>query len=84
VLSRFVASAVVASEVVASVGAASVAVATLEAGVIFDAEAGGGVSSIASITVIILRLFGPADFLAAEGSSFFCKSFVRSDPVDLA
>jgi hypothetical protein len=43
-------------------GAALVAVATSAAGVIFDTEASGGVSSIASITVIILRLFGPADF----------------------
>jgi hypothetical protein len=49
VLSRFVSSAVVASAVAASVAAASSA-----ASVIFDAEAGGGVSSIASITVIIL------------------------------
>jgi hypothetical protein len=52
-LSRFVASAASASVVVASVGAA------LIAGV-FDAEADGGVSSIASITVIILRLFQQA------------------------
>jgi hypothetical protein len=82
VLSRFVASAVAASAVVASVGAASVAIAPSAAGV-FDAEAGGGVCSIASITVIILCLFGLADFFAAEGS-FFCKSFVRCGPVDLA
>jgi hypothetical protein len=46
VLSRFVSSAVAAS-----VGAASVAIATSAAGVIFDAEAYGGVSSIASIIV---------------------------------
>jgi hypothetical protein len=84
VLSRFVASAVAASAVVASVGAASVAVATLAAGVIFYAEADGGVSLIASITIIILRLFGPADFLATEGSSFFCKSFVRCGPSGLS
>jgi hypothetical protein len=85
VLSKFVSSTVAASVVVASVGAASVAVATSAAGVIFDAEADGGVPSIASITVIILRLFGPADFLASEGSFFFfCKSFVRCGPVDLA
>jgi hypothetical protein len=75
VLSRFVSSAIAASAV-----AASVAVATLAAGVIFDAKAGGGVSSIVSITVIILRLFGPADFFAAEGSFFFYKSFVRCGP----
>jgi hypothetical protein len=42
--SRFVASATAASAVVASVGAASTAG-------VFDAEADGGVSSIASITV---------------------------------
>jgi hypothetical protein len=49
VLSRFVASTVPASAVPASVGAASAAVALSTAGV-FDAEAGGGVSSMASIT----------------------------------
>jgi hypothetical protein len=38
---------------------------------------------MASITVIIRRLFGLADFLAAEGSSFFCKSFVRCGPSGL-
>jgi hypothetical protein len=43
VLSRFAASAIAALAVVASVGAASAD------GVIFDDEAGGGVSSIASI-----------------------------------
>jgi hypothetical protein len=84
VLSRFVSSTVAALAVVASVGAASVAVATSESGVIFDAEAGVGVSSIASITVIILRLFYPADFLAIEGSFFFCKSFVRCGPSGLS
>jgi hypothetical protein len=48
--SRFVASAAAASAVVASVGAAS-------ATGVFDAEVDGGVSSIASTTVIILSLF---------------------------
>jgi hypothetical protein len=79
----FVSSAIVASAVAASAGAASVAVASSVAGV-FDAEAGGGVSSMASIIVIILRLFGPADFLAAKGSSFFYKSFVRCGPSGLS
>jgi hypothetical protein len=74
----------VLSRFVSSVVAASVAATSSAAGVIFDAEAGGGVSSIASITVLILCLFGPADFLAGEGSFFFCKSFVRYPPVDLA
>ena len=51
VLSRLVASAVAASAVIASAEAA-----TSAAGVIFDAEASDGVSSIASIIVTILRL----------------------------
>jgi hypothetical protein len=63
--------------------AASVAAASSAAGV-FDAEAGGGVSSMTSITVIILRLFGTADFLDAEESSFFCKTFVRCGPSGLS
>jgi hypothetical protein len=84
VLSKFVASALVASAVVASVGAASVAIAASAASVIFHYEASDGVSSIASVTVIILHLFDPADFFAAEGASFFCKSFVRCGPSDLA
>jgi hypothetical protein len=66
------------------VGAASVAASTSAAGVIFVAEAGGGVSSMASITVIILRLFGPADFFTAERSFFFYKSFVRCGPSGLS
>jgi hypothetical protein len=81
--SRFVSSIDLALAVAASTGASSVAAASSVAGV-FDAEAGGGVSSMASITVIILRLFGPADFFAAEGSPFLCKSFVRCGLVDLA
>jgi hypothetical protein len=48
-----VASAAAALAVVASVGAASAAG-------VFDAEAGGGVSSMASITVIIFCLFQQA------------------------
>jgi hypothetical protein len=88
VLSKFVSSvvevlAVPASVVVASVGTALIVVALSIAGV-FDAEAGGGVSSIASITVIILHFFGPADFFAAEGSFSFCKSFVRCGPSGLS
>jgi hypothetical protein len=58
-------------------------VATSAAGVIFDAEAGGGVSSMACITVIILRFFGPTAFFAAEGSSFFYKSFISCGPSGL-
>jgi hypothetical protein len=77
--SRFVSSIVSASAVAASAGAASVAAAS-----VFYAEAGGGVSSMASITVIILRSFGPAVFFAAESSPFLCKSFVRCGPSGLS
>jgi uncharacterized membrane protein len=52
----------------------------LAAGVIFDAEAGGGVSSIACITVTILWFLGPTAFFVAEGSSFLYKSFVSCGP----
>jgi hypothetical protein len=75
---------VVASAVAASAGEASTAATTSVAGVIFDAEAGGGVSSIACITVTILRFFGPTTFFPAEGSSFFCKSFVSCGPSGLS
>jgi hypothetical protein len=47
---------------VASVVVASTEVAASAVGVIFDAEAGGGVSSMACITVTILRVFGPTAF----------------------
>jgi hypothetical protein len=83
VLSKFASSAVAASAVAVSVGAASTVVAPSTAGV-FDAEAGGGVSSMASVTVIILRFFGTADFFVAEGSFFFYKSFVRCGPSGLS
>jgi hypothetical protein len=39
---------------------------------------------MASITVTILRFFGPADFFTAEDSPFFCKSFVRCGPSGLS
>src|SRR5690242_3933736 len=74
VLSKFASLVVAASTIVASAGAALVAAALSTTGA-FDAKAGGGVSSIASITVIILRFFGPADFFVADGSFFFYKSF---------
>jgi hypothetical protein len=80
--SRFVSSAVSASAVAASVGAASVA-AVSSAADVFDAEAGGGVSSIASIIVMILRLFS-AGFLIAADSSFFYKSFISCGPSGLS
>jgi hypothetical protein len=72
-----VASVAAASEVEASAGAASAAA-------VFGAEADGGVSSIASMTVIILHFFGSAGFLTAEGSFFFCKSFISSGPSELS
>jgi hypothetical protein len=62
----------------------ALAVAASAAGVIFYAETGGGVSSMACITVTILRFFGLADFFVAEGSSFFCKSFVSCGPSGLS
>jgi hypothetical protein len=70
VLSKCTYSVVAASAAAASVGAASVGVALSIAGA-FEAEAGGGVSSITSVTVIILHFFGPAAFFAIEGSFFF-------------
>jgi hypothetical protein len=72
-----VALAAAASKVEASVGAASAAT-------VFSAEADGGVSSIASMIVIILRFFGSAGFSAAEGSFFFYKSFISSGPSGLS
>jgi hypothetical protein len=80
--SRFVSSVVSASTVAASAEAASVAVVS-SAGGVFDAEAGGGVSSIASITVMILHLFS-VGFLIAACSSFFCKSFISCGPIGLS
>jgi hypothetical protein len=77
VFSKSVASAAAASEVEASGGAALPAA-------VFGAKAGGGVSSIASMTVIILHFFGSAGFSAAEGFSFFCKSFISSGPSGLS
>jgi hypothetical protein len=77
VFSKFVDSAVAVSEVEASVGAASAAA-------VFGDEADGGVSSIASMTVIILHFFGSASFSVAEGSFFFCKSFISSGPSGLS
>jgi hypothetical protein len=70
VLPRFASSVGLASAVAASVGAASVAAVFSTAGA-FEAEAGHGVSSIASVIVIILRFFGPAAFFAIVGSFFF-------------
>jgi hypothetical protein len=60
VLSRFTASA----------GAASIAVALSTADA-FEAEAGHGVPSIAFVTVMILRFFGPTAFFVIEGSFSF-------------
>jgi hypothetical protein len=78
------ASAVAASAVVASVRAALVAVATSAAGVIFYAEVGGGVSSIACITVTILCFFRqpPSSLPKARPSSVKALSVLA--PRDLA
>jgi hypothetical protein len=84
VLSRFVSLAIAASAVAALVGAASVAVATSAASVIFDAEAGGGVSSIASITVIILRLLAQQTSSLPKAPSSSVKASSDAAPVDLA
>jgi hypothetical protein len=77
VFSKFVASAAAALKVEASAGAALAAA-------VFGAEADGGVSSMASMTVIILHFFGSAGFSATEGSFFFCKSFISSGPSELS
>jgi hypothetical protein len=74
----------VLSRLVASAVATSAEASTSAAGVIFYAEVGGGVSSIACITVTILRFFGPTAFFATEGSSFFYKSFVSCGPSELS
>jgi hypothetical protein len=53
---------------------ASAMASALAMGVILDAEADGGVRSMACITVTILRFFCPsAFFFVAEGSSFSVK-----------
>jgi hypothetical protein len=36
------------------------------------------------MTLIILRFFGSVGFSAAEGSFFFCKSFISSGPSELS
>jgi hypothetical protein len=76
VLSKLAASvaAVALVEVLASAEASALAM-----GVILDAEADGGVRSMACIIVTIVHFFCPsAFFFVAEGSSFFCKSFISS------
>jgi hypothetical protein len=80
--SRFVSSAVSALAITALAGATSVTAVSSAAGV-FDAQAGGGVSSIASKTVMILCLFS-VGFLIAAASSFFCKSFISCGPSGLS
>jgi hypothetical protein len=82
VLSRFQSSAGSASADAASTGAASIAVALSTAGA-FEAEAGRGVSSIASVTVIILRFSAqlPSSLSKAPSSSEKASSDVA--PVDL-
>jgi hypothetical protein len=50
---------------------ASAVVSALVVGAILDAETGGGVFSMACITLPILRFFSPSAFFVAEGSPFF-------------
>jgi hypothetical protein len=81
----------VLSKLAASVAAAALAemfpsavASTLAIGVLLDAKADGGVRSIASSTVLILRFLCPSTFFVVKGSSFFCKSFVSSGPRGLS
>jgi hypothetical protein len=50
---------------------ASAAASVLTVGAILDAEADGGVFSIACITLPILCFFSPSVFFLADGSPFF-------------
>jgi hypothetical protein len=77
VFSKSVASAVAASEVEASAGAASVAA-------VFGAEAGHGVSSIASMTVIILRFLVQQASRQPKVPSSSVKASSVPVPADLA
>jgi hypothetical protein len=61
---------VAASAAAASAGTASVAIVLSTTGA-FEAEVVGGVLSITSDTVTILRFFGPVTFFVIEGSSSF-------------
>jgi hypothetical protein len=70
VLYKCTSSAVAALVAIASEGAALVAVVLSTAGA-FGAEACGGVPSMTSVTVIILRFFGLAAFFVFEGSFSF-------------
>jgi hypothetical protein len=83
VLSKFASLAVAASAIAASVGAASVAAALSTAGA-FDAEVGGGVSSMASVTVIILRFLAQQTSSLPRAPSSSVKASSDVAPVDLA
>jgi hypothetical protein len=81
----------VASRLAASMAAAawvdvfaSAVASALVVGTILVAETGGGVFSIAYITLPILGFFSPSAFFVAECSSFFYKSFVSSGPRGLS
>jgi hypothetical protein len=50
---------------------ASAEASALTIGAILDAEANGGVFSMACITLPIHRFFSPSAFFVAEGYSFF-------------
>jgi hypothetical protein len=79
VLSRFVSSAVAASAV-----AALLTVAASTAGVIFDAEASGGVSSITSITVKSSAFLAQQTSSMPKAPSSSVKASSDATPVDLA
>jgi hypothetical protein len=83
VFSRFVSLAGSTLAVAASVGATSIAVALSTAGA-FEAEAGRGVSSIASVTVIILRFSAQLPSSLSKAPSSFEKASSHVAPVDLA
>jgi hypothetical protein len=66
-MSESVLSRVASSAVATSASAPSTALASSMAGV-FEAEATNDVPWIASVTVMILRFFGPAAFFVIKGS----------------
>jgi hypothetical protein len=69
---------------VASAVAASAEAATSSAGVIFDAEVGGGISSMACITVTILRFFAQPPFSLSKAHPSSVKASSVVALVDLA
>jgi hypothetical protein len=83
VLSRFASLAGSASAVAASADAALIAVVLSIAGA-FEAEVGHGASSIASVTVIILRFLAQLSSSLSKAPSSSEKASSDVAPVDLA